>query len=134
MQIGGWTVSRVRRRIAYLWRFEHPEPIEMWSAGTSLAFAVALLARAHRTPIVDGPYFFAAICALAGLCKVAGLICEILPLRLLGLTLGAIFWWTLAYVTFRASPASVVWLPSLVLGAAQLWALKQAIRGAGRVT
>lgn len=120
-------LQRLAHRIRYFWDGMDPDGVELLSAALSLTFAVLLIYRGQGANMLAGVYWYAALCFASGILKVAGVLLEILAVRIAGLLLGTIFWITLSYVLLKTVPGSIAWLCYAVLALAQLWAIRRLV-------
>lgn len=123
-------MEKARARLVYFWRDMPPDSAEILSALISLAFAVVLLYLGPRAwGLGEAAYFYAALAGIACAAKLVGTTTETGWLRIAGCLLGVIFWCTVVVVVWVAAAPSVTFLAYIALILANLWIVKQVVKG-----
>jgi len=118
---------RLRARCRYLWRDADSAGIELLSAALSLGLALNLLWPVDGGGAPPPRWGWGSIALAAGALKIAGVVAELRPPRIVGLILGAGFWSGFA-LSYGFAAGTPIWVPYALLALTQVWSLRQVVR------
>lgn len=121
-------MERLRSRLRYLMNDTDPDGVEILAALLSLSFGVVMAVRGRDSNAINNVYIYTGLCFLSAALKLTGVVCEVWWMRVAGLLLGVIFWFTISAAFLLTIPGSISWLCFLVLALSQLWAVRQVMR------